>query len=293
MFETFSRSWLLVKDSFQVLKDEKEIALFPVISAIASMLLFSAFVLQVLLSAHALGSMNEFWVYPMFFVYYLLSCFIVVFFNAGLITCANMRLNGKDPKFSDGIGNAARHVGGLFVWALISATVNVILRIVRALVSGKKKGFIVGIISGIILSVLEGAWIILTPFVVPVIVLEDAGPIDAIRESWELFKAVWGETLAGNFSIGAVFLLLGLLGIIPFVALWFLTGPYVVWVSVLGAVMVYWVVLAIIGFSLHGIFLTALYNYAKTGKIPEAYKPDVITGAFERRSDSRRPNVPS
>ncbi len=280
MMEKFSRSFQLVKESFEVLKKDKEIMLFPVISAIVTVLLFISFLIPVFfLNFNSRpdafnSSLSGNLYYIIFFVYYLLSYFIVIFFNTGLITCANIRLNGGDPTFSDGFNNARKHIGKIFVWALVSATIGLILRAI----SERS-----GTVGRIVIAVIGMAWSLLTFFVVPVMVLENTGVFESIKKSGSLFRKTWGENVIGQFSMGFVFAILGIIGIIPLVASFF-TGSVVIIIPLIALTIIYWVILGVISASLDGIFVAALYNYANTGKIPSAYSPEVIRGAFQSKN---------
>ena len=46
----------------------------------------------------------------------------------------------------------------------------------------------------------------------------------------------------------------------------------IIWVAALSIVMV----------SFQGIFVAALYQYATTGTVPQAFDPDLIKGAFKQ-----------
>ncbi len=272
MMENFTRSFKLVKESFEVLKKDKEMMLFPIISGIVTILLFISFIIPIFFISGtdtARRGTGNFY-YFILFIYYILSYFIVIFFNTGLITCANIRLNGGDPTFSDGFNNAKKHIGKIFVWALISATVGLILRIIadRSETIGK-----------IVIAIIGMAWSLITFFVVPVMVFENIGVMESIKKSGYLFKKTWGENVIGQFSMGLIFFILGIIGLIPLI-LSFLAGSPVIIISAVVLVIIYWVVLGIISSSLDGIFVTALYNYANTGKIPSAYSPEVLTNAF-------------
>ncbi len=273
MMERYSRSFQLVKESFEVLKKDKEIMLFPVISAIVTVLLLISFIIPVFylnfmtpLRAYFEGVGG----YIFIFIYYILSYFIVIFFNTGLITCAHIRLNGGDPTFSDGFDNAKKHIGKIFVWALISATVGTILR----MISNRS-----GMVGRIIIAIIGMAWSLLTFFVVPVMVLEDVSVFESIKKSGYLFKKTWGENVIVQFSMGFIFFILALIGIVPLL-LSFVTGSLIFIIPIFALTVIYWVLLGIVSASLDGIFVAALYDYANTGKIPSAFSPEVIRGAF-------------
>ncbi len=277
MMERFSRSFRLVKESFEVLKKDQEIMLFPIISAIVTVLLFISFIIPVFYLNFRTPFRAYFeagFGYIFLFVYYILSYFIVIFFNTGLITCAHIRLNGGDPTFSDGFSNAKKHIGTIFVWALISATVGLILRII----SDRS-----GTLGRIVIAIIGMAWSLLTFFVVPVMVIENISVFESIKKSGYLFKKTWGENVIGQFSMGFVFSILGLIGIVPLVLL-FVTGFFIFIIPIFALTVIYWVVLGIVSTSLDGIFIAALYNYANTGKIPAAFSPEVIRDAFQPKN---------
>ena len=172
MFDTISRSLHLVGESLQVMKKDREILLFPLLSGIVTILLLLSFILPIILSAtrFSLTPVLVIW----FLLFYFLAYFVVIFFNTGLITCARIRLTGGDPTFSDGIRNAVRHLPAIFVWAAISATVGLILR----LISERS-----GLIGRIIIGIIGVVWSLVTYFVIPVLVFEEKGVIDSIKES--------------------------------------------------------------------------------------------------------------
>jgi len=284
MFKHISNSWQLVKESFAVLKKDKEIMLFPIVSGILTVLAF--LLLFVPAGILTLGNdLSSPFFYSLLFIYYIITSFIIIFFNTGLITCAQMRLNGKDPTFKDGMKHAWKHVGNIFVWSLISATVGLILRmIVDRIENSERLGPIGKLVGMIFIGLLGMAWSFLTFFVIPVMIFEKKNAFESIKHSGSLFKKTWGENVIGQFSMGLVFGLLSLLGVGAFV-LAFFSGSVTIMVIVGALTVLYWIILAIISTSLNGIFVAAMYNYAKTGKIPFAYSPELVKGAFRHKKN--------
>ncbi|MFH1637248.1 MAG: DUF6159 family protein [Candidatus Woesearchaeota archaeon] len=270
MFESISRSILLIKESFNVLRKDKELILFPIISSTVTLMFFIFLGVSTYMRRAEGFGLNY---YLFFFFYLLASYFVVIFFNSGLISCAHMRLNGKDPKFSDGIRAASKNVWKILAWALISAIVGTILKSISNRSSGTAKAAS---------SILQFAWSLLTFFVIPIIVVEGLGVFKAIKKSEQLFVKTWGENVAGRFSIGVFFVVLGVLGLIPF-GLSLLTKTPVIIIAMLALLIIYWIILSIISSSLKGIFVAALYNYATKGKMPSSYSPEVIKGAFAKK----------
>jgi Family of unknown function (DUF6159) len=65
-----------------------------------------------------------------------------------------------------------------------------------------------GAVGRIAASLLGVGWNIATYLVVPILVVENVGPVEAIQRSTRLLKQTWGEQIIGNLGLGAVFGLL-------------------------------------------------------------------------------------
>jgi hypothetical protein len=270
MFESISRSFTLIKESWRVISLDKEILLFPVLSGIALLFILLSFVVPVLFIG---GSRPEFsggLLLAGLFLFYLLCYFVVIYFNTALITCAKIRLTGGNPVFMDGIRNANAHLVPIFLWSMISATVGLVLHLLQ-----ERAGFIGQIIIGFI----GAAWSLITYFVIPVMIFEETNPLAAVKQSATLFRKTWGETLVGQVSIVIIFVILAIAGIIP-VALALMSGSGTLFLVLLAVFIIYLAILMVIGSSLQGVYNTALYLYATTGNVPEAYSKELIENAF-------------
>jgi len=207
--------------------------------------------------------------YVVLFAWYFVSWFIVLFFNVAVVACASIRLKGGDPTIADGFRVSMQHIGRIALWALISATVGIILRVIaeRAKLIGR-------IIAGLI----GAGWSIATYFIVPVMIFENRSVGDSVKQSTNLIKKTWGESLVAAGGIGAFIMLLAVAGLaLPVVAIFFSTTAALV---ALGILVVYWIGLSIVSAALSGIFRTALYLYATEGRSPEGFTPDYVQHAF-------------
>jgi hypothetical protein len=280
MFARLSNSWELVKASFAVLKADKELVVFPIVSMIGSIIVMITFAIPLALAGFFDSMTNKFGIahYIVLFFFYLVMYFVVIFSNSALVGAAMIRLRGGDPTLKDGFTIAMDHLQPILGYALISATVGVIL---RAIAERNK------IIGQIVSSILGAVWGIVTYLVVPVLVTEDVGPVDAIKRSGSLLKKTWGEQIIGNFSIGAVFglLILGaIIGLgIPLGLLIAATGSVIV--AILGVVLIVLVVvgLSLLSSALGGIYTAALYRYAVEGQVSAQFSPELIQGAFKAK----------
>jgi hypothetical protein len=272
MFASIGRSIALVKTSWNILMDDKKLLVFPVLSGIVTLIVILTFVLPLLFAGSFLdlSSISSVLYYVLLFVFYLVSYFVVIFFNTALITCVNARLNGRDMTAGEGLSNAVRHIGPILAWALISATVGLILQIIH-----DKAGFI----GQIATSIVGGVWSLITFFVVPIIILEDKGVFDSVKESVSLIKKTWGESIIGSGSIMLIFIAVGVAGFLLVMATMFL-GNMIIFNIAVALFIILVVILAIVGSATHGIFVTALYMYARTGTVPAAFDKNLIQTAF-------------
>ena len=281
MFESFGRSWALFKVSWSVLKKDKELLLLPVITGIATALLWLSFLVPVFFFAVLGGISNAvydvfFWI--VLFVFYVVSYFIAIFFNAAIIGCATIRLNGGDPTVRDGLRVATTRIGKLLGWAFIAAIVGMILH-------GAERAARNNIIARIALSFLEMAWSLATMFVVPVILYEDVGGFAALKRSAGVIKQTLGESIISQFTLSLVAFLFSLLGIALIFAGVYVLIVYslVLGVALIIAAVAYFLFVSILFSALNGILVAALYRYAKTGKIGEGYEQVMSTGGVAAR----------
>lgn len=279
MFERISNGWMLTKQSWAVLKLDKELLLFPLISGLACMFVLASFALP-LYGTDYLGTVMEdgqvtqdpiAWV--ILFAFYFANYFVIVFFNTALIACAIIRFRGGDPTVMDGLKAAMNRLPQIVAWALVSATVGLILRAIESY--SEKAGQFAAALLG-------GAWSIATYFVVPVLVVEKTDPISAVKRSFAVLRKTWGESLAANFGVGIMTFLAMLLAIVP-VGLGVMamasgaTIPGVVLVA-LGITLV--IVISLVSSALSSILLVALYLYAADGEVPQQFDPSTFENAF-------------
>ena len=277
----------LAKEALNVLKLDKELLWFPILSGIFSLILFAVF--TILLFFYYGGSdLSKLEIqnahYGILFVYYLVSYFFIIFFMASLVGAAHIRLKGGDPTVKDGLALAFKRIGKLFSWALISAIVGLIFRvIVDQIKKSDKIGPAGKIIAVIITAIIGLAWYLLTFFMIPILLFEDLGVFSSIKRSGQLFKKSWGETFVSNIGIGAFFFLFYIGGFILFMGI----AIYLAFNVSFGAAVIaflsfllYVLVIVTISKTLQGIVLAALYIFATTGKVPKAFSPDLIKHAF-------------
>lgn len=280
MFRRVSNSWQLVKASAAVLRADKELIVFPIVSAVGVLVVTASFALPMWFSGlfDAVGEGDSIVSGAVVaFLFYLVQYFIVFFANSALVGAAIIRLRGGDPTLADGFRIAAGRVSEILGYALISATVGMILRRIS------ERGGLLGQIA----SGLAGlAWNVATYLVVPVLVVEEVGPLNAIKRSGALLRKTWGEQIVGSFSVGLVFGLLFLLAALvfgPIIALAVMSGSVVVAVLMVLLLVLVLVLLAVINSTLSGIYTAAVYQYAVTGEPGGYFRQGLVEEAFRAK----------
>lgn len=247
----------LTKNSLAVLVAHPKLMVFPLLAGAAALVFLAAFLGSVY---GAIGiPTDEVTGLGILFVAYLVSTFLATFFTAALVHESRQVFAGNAPDLGRGVGAAWNVKGQLFVWALISATVGVILNLIQ-----RSDSWIARILAGLF----SVAWTVMTFFVVPVVVFERTSTVGMFSRSANTFKQTWGETgisLVGTKVVGLlIVLLVGGAAVGVFSA----TGlPSVaVALAVAGVVLAYLVVA-----TAQGIIRTSLYVYATEGKTPAEF----------------------
>ena len=280
MFERFSRSWGLIKASAGVLAKDKELLVFPLLSAICTLTVAAAF----LLPAFGLGALvglreggMSVTAYVFAFLFYLVQYFVIFFFNSALVGAAMIRLDGGDPTVRDGLRIAGGKVVPILGYAAIAATVGMVLRAIQ-----ERAGFLGRIIAGLI----GVAWTLASFLVVPVLVSRDIGPLDAVKESALLLKKTWGENLIGQGGVGLVFgfiffalVIVGGAGIVAAAT----TGNGVLIGLMVALLIVALLVAALVQAALSGIYSAALYRYAVGAGDSEGFNAQLLGQAFRTK----------
>jgi hypothetical protein len=272
-----ARSYALFVAALRVLRAHKGLAWFTVLAGVAGLFVAGAFLTPAFFLSHVeitdhgrltAGS----WV--LLAAFYLASAFVTIFFNAGLISQADVALRGGSPAVGAGLAAAANRWPVLLGWAGISATVSLVLRTIE-----ERLGFLGSIVSGLV----GLAWRLTTFLVLPVVMLEGAGVKAGVRRSVELFRRTWGENAAGGAGIGLIGFILSLAGYAVLLLAGFLLGGTATVFVCLGLALVWSVLVAVFTTTLSGIYQTALYRYAADGVVPGEFAAVDFAGAFRTR----------
>ncbi len=266
-----SNGWELAKISFATINKNRSLLLFPVISVISLVLVLATFIggtfffvgdeIGAMLDNDQYGNIMG---YGLVFLYYLINFFIIVFFNAALIHCAVKTLNDEETSLSDGVSFAFSRIDKILGWSVLSATVGTLLQVLHN--AGKLGEFVASLIGV--------AWSILTFFVVPVLIYEDKGVIESVKESGRLMKEKWGESLAANVSFG----FFHFLGFLAALGVGFLLAQVSVVLGIVAGVAIVFFVSTVIS-AAQTVFVAAVYNHV-TGAPIGNFDGDTLDSVF-------------
>jgi hypothetical protein len=280
MFERLSRSYALVKASAAVLRQDTHLLVFPLISACASLAVALCFALPMfgLRAFDGMAGQGHALLYSVGFLFYVVQYFVIFYFNVALVGATMMRLDGGAPTISDGLRVANERLGAILGYAVIAATVGVVLRAIQERV---------GFLGRIIVGVLGVGWTVATFLVVPVLVVRNKGPIESIKDSASLLKQTWGENVIGQVGMGAFFTLMffaliiggaGLMGL----AIYSGSGALMALVAV--ALVLLLLTSFLVQSALSGIYSAALYRYAANGEAGLGFDNSALQAAFAQKS---------
>jgi len=213
-----------------------------------------------------------------------MAYFVAFFFNTALVGAVLERLEGEDPTVGSALTLACQRVGPIFGYALISATIGLLMALIVDRVGG-----IIGRFLGVGIGF---AWTVATFLVVPILAAEGVGPITAIEESAALLRKTWGENVIGNVGISLAMSVFGA----AIMIFGFLSGlaasqhgyPEFVVPILVGAVFLL-LASALVGAALRGIYAAAVYYYAVAGEPPWGFARERCRVHLRKRTSNSLP----
>ena len=279
--KTIRRSIELMKQSWAVLKHDRELIWLPVISALVAGIVAAIILIPVGLSQDwdAVSGSGESasqqvggGVYLAIAGLTLALAFISIFFRAALVSGAHERMMGGDPTVRSAIAGALERLPKLFGWAVITTIVGSILRAMEQRA---------GLLGRIVVNMVGMAWAVTTFLVIPVIVIENSGAVDSTKRSVALFRHTWGENLSAQVGFG----LIGFLAFIPIVilaAIGATIGTLLGFVLIAVAVVAGIALITVLS-ALGAIFQTALYHYAVGTELAAELDATMLRDSFARK----------
>ncbi len=283
MFGRIGYTWSLMQASWQVLRRTKCLIVFPMISAICCLAVIASFAVPLVFTgAWHPPQANADWphkvaYYAIMFAFYFCNYAVITYFNAAIVSGAVTGLTGGEATVGGCLREATKRIHLILGWALVSATVGMALRLIEDR-APKVGQFVAGLFGA--------AWSIVSFLVVPALVVDNLGPIAALKESGRLLRKSWGEQLAGHFSFGLVFFLLCLpvfavaaLGVYAIAAMQSVAlGAVCIGTAVIGMIL-----LGLVQSTLQAIFQAAVYLHTK-GVHDHGFPADLMAEAMRAKA---------
>jgi uncharacterized metal-binding protein len=271
MFERFGRSWELTKQCWALLRSNKVLVLFPILSGLASLVIIASFTVPLFLSGdvqqlQSRGGQAAPQTYLILFLFYFCLYLVQIFFSCALMGAANVAFAGGQASLGVGLSLAWSRMGRIMVWAAVAATVGMVLRTIQERV---------GLVGKIVVALMGAAWTILTYFMAPIIMFEDLGVTDGFQRSTAIIKKTWGEGMGKVLAFSAMTFVAVIVLMVGTFVLFAINPIVAVLFFLLGIVAV-----ATVASAMDGIFKVALYRYACWNTVPEGFSPELMQGAF-------------
>ena len=287
--EKFRRSWSIFLKALDLIMAEKKLLIFPLISAVAMIILIALIIAglaawalltgdpEAVESSGASGILEI----AVFFVLYLVTMLVSNLCMAAFFSEIFRGLNGDSVEVSRGIRKAFSRFKAIFLWSLLASTVGLILSMLERRA---------GIIGAIVIKLLGVVWAVASCFAIPAIVCNRDlnNPFQALKYSASAIKRTWGESLIGFVGINMISWVASLLLILLVFAgivLGVLAGSAVCWilVAVMGAcLLMAYVLFCYLVKVAEAIYRAALYQYAE-GMEVVAFSEEELSGAFRTK----------
>jgi hypothetical protein len=284
----FSRSWMITKLTFGVINKDRELIWFAMLSFLFSTIFTLAMIVPSVIPAILERGFSEESLqaleYVMIFLTYFGLAFIATFFNVCVVYTTKVRFEGGNATFGESIRFAMSRLTLIVKWSLLSASVGLLLRLLHNLASNLGK--IGEIVAKILIGLLGMVWSIVTIFVVPVLVYEGLGPIDAIKKSSQVIKKTWGESLIKAIGLGLVQFFVFVIIVLISAAFTYSLAMAFDTIGMLVGISVGVLLLLLAGLVFNvasTIFNTALYVYANNNLVASGFSEEVVRGAFRQR----------
>jgi hypothetical protein len=260
--------------SWSVLMLEPQLMYLPFLAGLAGLAVFGLLGIPALLLSSAYNDPSIVsWALYAALLY--LIAFLASFSAAAVAAGALQRLETGRTSVRTAFDAAWERRGQLARWAALSTIVGLVLRAIE-----ERFGFV----GAIVARLADAAWAVASAFAIPVILVEDVGPGQAIKRSTAILRARWGEAIGGVVAVDVLllpWLLLLIFGAVVLLAV----GLVGLAIAIFAVGLVAYVVLSA---ALNAVARALLYRYATTGD-PAGLGEDVAgTATFERRRRRRR-----
>jgi hypothetical protein len=264
-----STTSLMLKASFRVLREHKRLLVFPALSITAEAVVIASFAVPYVMAKHdsfTAATQLTPMAYVLLTICALVATTISFFFSTALFLATADAMNSDEVSVKAALRGAVRRLPTIFVWALASCTVSLIVRVVDRRVP----------IASLLFNI---AWSCVSYLALPVMIFEGVGAWKGVRRSVTVFKSTWREQTIGTVRLTGLAILIAIPALLMFVVgIGTVNGSEIV-VSIAFGLL--WLGLcALVVSCLTGVYRVAVYRFATTGVTYEYFSALDLGQAF-------------
>ncbi len=295
-----SRSWEIFKTSYALIMGQKKLLIFPAVSFVCTIVLavlilgtgwgiLEASGIDIVAmmdkasqsSGEDVSQKTEVIGFIAFALVYFCSVFIASFFSTAFYSQIMVGLRGEEVSISNGLGFAFKRIGAIFMWAMLAASVGLILKILEERL---------GWLGQLVIKLIGLVWAVATVFAIPVIVFDTSisNPIEVVKTSAGAIKKTWGESLVGFMGLGVlnglsfvlfIFYAIGISIITAAVGAQGIAAGFLI--ATIPLAFLAWLAFAYIVNVAEKVYIATLYIYSQENFIPGSFSRELIANPWK------------
>lgn len=266
----------LISSSWKIVKNDKETLAFSFLNLACWLGLFAAFVYTYMLLSRYCSIDPEilkrdpfqygYTPYIPFIVFVFFSVLIEQFFSACIVSCAIMRFAKMESTFFGALKAVFFRLPALLGWVVICSFFRLVFDFIK---------------NRWLKAAAEVTFSLTSFFVVPIIIVEEEGPLSALSKSTGLLCNTWGDQLKANFGFGIIFWIMLVIPIFFGVLLGYEKVRALPLLWTISSIGSYYVLLSVFYKALFEVFRAALYVYVTYQKAPDGFDEEQLHNAIQ------------
>lgn len=292
MFEKIKIGIALAKQTLNIIKKQKRFLLFPLMNFVLIILFFCITLLPALMIlgkkilpllsdqhnhlwsiAFSNADNTTFTLLTILFVF--LSVMSTIFISSALTLCTAQYLDHEKTSVITAFKIISQRIGKLIVWGVINTIISIVMFGIESVLSNRSQ-----VLANLADGLEKTAWMIISFFVLPIILLENLNAFSAIKRSGGLLKKTWGSALVSCAGLGLLIFAGILIAITPTALAIHFQIDSLILPAVLFTVIVVFALL-LLNATLQTVLRTALYLFAIGKNTQPFYDTDLLQGAFK------------
>lgn len=185
----------ILSASWKMLLEDRQMFWLPIISAVGSLIAAAVLFAPGYLIGRQVQNPHHVGLYLGGALASFGASVVAIYFQAALVIAAYDRADGGTPTVGSALAATWKVKGKVLSWALLTTTVGMAIRALEERFGWF--GTILGFLGGL-------AWAIASFLVVPVLVAEGLGPVQALKRSAQLLRDTWGTSLRTTLRFGVI-----------------------------------------------------------------------------------------